>query len=220
MDLKAKIADTTDQSGFLLFHEDVVQFTFEGPLQSHSVIRPSRAREGFGGREFDFNRLKFHLCAKPDGHSQLYLNLNAGGQVDYANVRDGDFVYLDGGLWYRFGRHLYIEPSLARERMEVEEGWLYTSTVAQLTASWQFDARTFVRVILQHVDDRFNAELYADGRGPEYEDLFAQLLFSYKVNPQTVLFVGYSDTSSAAGDYGLTRTNRTVFAKVGYAWVL
>jgi hypothetical protein len=220
MDLKAKVADTVDQRGGLLFHEDVVQFTIEGPLQSHSIVRPSLAREGFGGREFDFTRLKLHICAKPNGHSHLWLNLNAGGQVDYANVRAGDFVNLDGGLWYRFGRHLYLEPSFARERMEVDAGWLYTSTIAQLTASWQFDARTFVRAILQHVGDRFNPELYADGRGPEYEDLFAQLLFSYKVNPQTVLFVGYSDTSAAAGDYGLTRTNRTVFAKVGYAWVL
>ena len=220
MDIKAKVADTVDQNGGLLFHEDVVQFTFEGPLQSHAVIRPSQAREGFGGREFDFNRLKLHLCAKPNGDSYFWLNLNTGGQVDYANVRGGDFANLDGGLWYRFGRHLYVEPSFARERMVVEEGWLYTSTIAQLTASWQFNARTFVRAILQHVEDRFNPELYTDGRDSESENLFAQFLFSYKVNPQTVLFVGYSDNSLATDSIGLTRANRTVFAKIGYAWVL
>ena len=44
MDIKAKVADTIDKSGFLLFHEDVVQWTVEGPIQSHSVIRPSRER--------------------------------------------------------------------------------------------------------------------------------------------------------------------------------
>lgn len=220
MDLKVKVAETTDQEGSLLFHEDVIQFTVEGPMQSHSIIRPSRAREGFGGHEFDFNRFRLHFCGKPDGHSHLWLNLNAGGQIDYANVRAGDFINLDGGLWYRFGRHLYVEPSFARERMEVDPGWLYTSTIGQLTVSWQFDARTFVRAILQHVDDRFNPELYADGRAAEHENLFTQLLFSYKVNPQTVLFVGYSDTSIANHDFGLTRANRTVFAKLGYAWVM
>jgi hypothetical protein len=220
MDLKAKVAETVDQSGSLLFHEDVVQFTFEGPWQSHSVVRPSRAREGFGGHEFDFRRLKLHFCGKPNGHSQVYLNLNIGGQVDYANVRDGDFVNLDTGLWYRFGRHLYIEPGFARERMEVDDGWLYTSTIAQVTASWQFNARTFVRAILQHVEDRFDPDLFSDGRGAEYENLFSQLLFSYKVNPQTVLFVGYSDTSLANDGFGLTKANRTVFAKIGYAWVM
>ncbi|MGD8440713.1 MAG: DUF5916 domain-containing protein [Holophagae bacterium] len=220
MQLLGKVAHTEDQQGFVLFHEDVIQLTVEGPLQSHSVIRPSRAREGYGGREFDFNRLKLHICLKPNAHSHAWLNVNGGGGVDYANIRPGDFVTVDGGFWYRFGRHLLVEPQLARERMEVDEGWLYTSTIGQLTASWQFNPRCFVRAILQHVSDRFNAELYSDGRDPEVRQFFSQLLFSYKVNPRTVLFVGYSDASAGSHEHDLRRTDRTVFIKVGYAWVL
>jgi len=52
------------------------------------------------------------------------------------------------------------------------------------------------------------------------EDLFTQLLFSYKLNPQTVLFVGYSDNSAAFDQVDLTRADRTFFVKVGYAWIL
>ena len=219
LNLKAKVADTKDQSGFLLFHEDVVQFTVEGPMQSHSVVRPSRAREGFNGELFDFNRLRLHFCAKPNGHSHAWLNLHGGGQVDYANTRPGDFLNINAGFWYRFGRHFRIEPIFTRERMDVDEGWLYTSTIGQLAASWQFNPRSFVRMILQHVDNEFNPTLYSDGRGPEYQNLFSQLLFSYKLNPRTVLFVGYSDTSFATQDYGLTQVDRTIFAKIGYAWV-
>jgi hypothetical protein len=220
MDLKAKVADTEDQSGFLLFHEDVVQFTIEGPIQSHSVVRPSRVREGYNGEEFDFNRLRLHFCARPNGHSHVWLNLTGGGQVDYVNTRPGDFTNITTGFWYRLGRHFFITPSYTREKMEVAEGWLYTSTIGQLEASWQFNSRCFVRGILQHVDDRFNPDLYSDGRGPEYQNLFGQFLFSYKVNPSTVLFVGYSDNSVAQQNFGLTQINRTVFAKIGYAWVL
>ncbi len=219
MDLKAKVADTVDQTGFLLFHEDVVQFTFEGPLQSHSVVRPSRAREGYNGQEFNVNRLRLHFCAKPNGHSHAWLNLTGGGQVDYVNTRAGDFVNIDAGFWYRFGRHFFIEPGYTRERMDVAGGWLYTSTIAQLEASWQFNARCFVRAILQHVNDQFNTALYSDDRGPEYQNLFTQLLFSYKLNPSTVFFLGYSDNSFSNQDYELTRANRSVFAKIGYAWV-
>jgi hypothetical protein len=220
MDLKTKVAHTEDQSGFLLFHEDVVQFTIEGPLQSHSVVRPSRAREGYNGQEFDFNRLKLHFCAKPNGDSHAWLDLNGGGQVDYVNTRAGDFININAGFWYRFGSHLYIEPIFTRERMDVEAGWLYTSTIGQIEASWQFNARCFVRAILQHVEDRFNPDLYSDGRGSEYQNLFGQFLFSYKVNPSTVLFIGYSDNFLADQNFGLTQINRTVFAKIGYAWVL
>jgi hypothetical protein len=220
MQLLGKVAHTEDQNGFVLFHEDVLQLTIEGPLQSHSVLRPSRAREGFNGREFDFNRLKLHICLKPNGHSHVWINVEGGGKIDYANTRLGDFLYLDIGGWYRIGRHFTIEPEFTRERMEVDEGWLYTSSIAQLQTSWQFNPRCFVRAILQYVDDRFDPELYSDGRGPEYRRLFTQLLFSYKINPRTVLFIGYSDNSAAERDFGFTQADRTVFAKVGYAWVL
>jgi len=220
MQLLTKVAHTVDQSGFLLFHEEVVQFTVEGPLQSHSVIRPSRVREGFNGQEFDFNRLRLHVCAKPNGDSHLWINLEGGGKVDYANTRSGDFFNIDLGGWYRVGRHFYIEPGYTRERMEVAEGWLYTTAIGQLEASWQFNPKCFIRAILQYVDNEFNPELYSDGRDSEYRGLFTQFLFSYKLNPRTVLFVGYSDNSAANQDYGFSKTDRTIFAKVGYAWVL
>jgi hypothetical protein len=220
LNLKSKIAHVVDQSGFLLFHEDVVQFTVEGPLQSHSVIRPSRVREGYNGEQFDFNRVKLHICIKPNGHSQAWLNLHGGGQVDYANTRPGSFINLDVGGWYRVGRHFYIEPKYTRERMNVDTGWLYTTSIGQLMTSWQFNPRCFIRAIVQHVDNRFNPELYTDDRDPEYQRLFTQFLFSYKLNPRTVLFVGYSDNSAATQDYGSTQTDRTIFAKVGYAWVM
>jgi hypothetical protein len=49
--------------------------------------------------------------------------------------------------------------------------------------------------------------------------LFSQYLFSYKLNPQTLLLVGYSDNASGTQAMDLTRTDRTFFTKVGYAWV-
>jgi hypothetical protein len=220
MDIKAKIADTVDQTGFLLFHEDVVQFTVEGPIQSHSVIRPSRVREGFDGQQYDFNRLRLHFCGRPNGHSQLWFNLHGGGQVDYVNSRPGDFLNLNAGLWYRFGRHLSLEPGYTRETMDVDEGWLYTTSIAQLSASWQFNPRCFVRAILQHVDNEFNTDLYDDDRDAEEQRLFTQFLFSYKLNPRTVFFLGYSDNSFANQGHGLVLGDRTIFAKIGYAWVL
>ena len=48
----------------------------------------------------------------------------------------------------------------------------------------------------------------------------SQVLFSYKINPQTVFFLGYSDSHWGNQDIDLTQSGRTVFAKIGYAWVL
>ena len=55
---------------------------------------------------------------------------------------------------------------------------------------------------------------------PKTEQLFTQLLFSYKLNPQTVVFIGYSDTALGFEDLSLTRIGRTFFVKLGYAWLL
>ena len=46
-----------------------------------------------------------------------------------------------------------------------------------------------------------------------------QLLYSYKINPQTVFFLGYSDNHIDDDDLdGLQETDRTLFMKIGYAW--
>jgi hypothetical protein len=40
--------------------------------------------------------------------------------------------------------------------------------------------------------------------GSEYKSFFTQLLFSYKINPRTVLFLGYSGSYSGDQDIQLT----------------
>jgi hypothetical protein len=52
------------------------------------------------------------------------------------------------------------------------------------------------------------------------ETLFTQLLFSYKLNPQTVLFLGYSDNRLGTQELDLSQRDRSFFFKVGYALVL
>lgn len=54
----------------------------------------------------------------------------------------------------------------------------------------------------------------------QYKRVLTQLLFSYKINPRTVLFIGYSDNYLGSQDFGLTQLGRTFFVKLGYAWVL
>jgi len=46
-----------------------------------------------------------------------------------------------------------------------------------------------------------------------------QLLYSYKVNPQTLLYLGYSDGGfQSAESNRLERDQRSLFAKFSYAW--
>ena len=55
---------------------------------------------------------------------------------------------------------------------------------------------------------------------PRSRMLSSQVLFSYKVNPQTVVYLGYSDNHFGDRHIDLTQNDRTLFAKIGYAFVL
>ena len=47
-----------------------------------------------------------------------------------------------------------------------------------------------------------------------------QLLYSYKLNPQTLFYLGYSDAGFQNDSLNTIETsNRTVFAKFSYAWL-
>ena len=106
------------------------------------------------------------------------------------------------------------------QRFEVDEGELFEANLTQLRMIYQLNVRTFVRAVLQYRDVERNPELYDDEVDAVSERLFTQLLFSYKLNPQTVLFLGYADNGQGDQRVDLTERNRTLFFKFGYALLL
>ena len=50
--------------------------------------------------------------------------------------------------------------------------------------------------------------------------MLTQLLCSYKLNPQTLIFVGYSENRTTEDFLDLTQKDRRLFVKFGYAWVM
>ncbi len=218
LELEGEFLRRTDSDGDLLLQQSSLSFTYEGPLQSHSVIRLTFGRERYGAFVFDQDELFVHTCMRPNGDAHIYLNLTWGDRIDYTNIRPGRRAQYRGGLVYKLGRHARVDVSHHYERMTVTGAPLFTANISQATLAYQFTTRSFVRAILQHVDYGYNTALYTDDRDPEYRHLFSQFLFSYKINPQTVFFLGYTDNSEANQDYGLASSDRTIFAKVGYAW--
>ncbi len=103
------------------------------------------------------------------------------------------------------------------ERLEVETGRLYTANLTNLKLVYQFNRRFFLRTILQYADYAYSVENYTFPIDPEYKHLFTQVLLSYRVNPQTMVFLGYSDDYYGFSTLPVTQANSTVFLKLGYA---
>jgi len=209
-----------DWDGNLLNRGASLWFAYNGTMQSSFFIEGARIREGYNNREFDQTYFVMEGGFWPASDLQLYMSTIFGDQIDYENTRLGKRFRLSPYLSYNLGKHLRISLSHTFERMNVQDARLYTANITQSTVVYQFNVRTFFRAILQYVDYDYNVSNYTFEKDPKFKRFFTQLLFSYKINPRTLLFLGYSDNYFGSQAYGLTQSDRTFFIKLGYAWVL
>lgn len=200
----------TDEQGSLSIRGD-------GPWQSTVFAILQTGREEYGGEFFSNSRQRLFVNVRPTGGFTCHFDARYGDAVDYANARQGELLRLAPGFTYNLGRHLYFEVDHTFERLAVTGGTLYEANLAEIRAIYHLDARTFFRAILQYTDISRDPTLYLSTVPAESRNLFSQLLFSYKVNPQTVLYLGYSDASYGQQLADLVRENRTFFLKMGYA---
>jgi hypothetical protein len=209
-----------ESDGKLLNKRASLWFSYSGTMQSYLYLEGRKAREAYNNREFDLTYFQIEAGFWPTSNLQLATYTIFGDQIDYANTRLGSRFRINPWLSYNLGKHLRFSFDHNYERMSVQDARLYTANISQLTAVYQFNVRTFFRTILQYVDYNYNPDNYTFNIDSEDRRFFTQWLFSYKLNPRTVLFLGYSDNYNGSQDFRLTQSNRTFFIKLGYAWVL
>ena len=200
-----------------------ISMSYDGPLQSNFWINPNYNRNFFDGETFELVQLWSGFAFQPTGNIGFDFIGNVGDAIDFANGRKALRVELNPAVRIRLGKHIDLRLNHSLQRFSLDGEQIFSASVSQVRAVYNFSPRTFVRVILQYRDTARNLALYDDEVDPEQQSLFGQFLFSYKVNPQTALFLGYSDNRSGLTDAqfnetSLTQTNRTFFLKLGYAW--
>ena len=188
-----------------------------GPRQSFLHFGVGTRDRFYNGRAFNDEKY-MNVFFEMTPYKRLYFNaeFNAGDHIDFANTRPATRVRFAPYVRYKATQHLELRLGNTNERLYVEEGRVYTANVAEFRAVYQFNVRMFLRSIVQYTDVE-----YSDAH---FKRVFPQFLFSYKLNPQTVLFVGYSSTrlgsETVTERYDVTEADRTLFVKVGYAWTM
>ncbi|MBZ0265265.1 carbohydrate binding family 9 domain-containing protein [bacterium] len=195
-------------------------FNFSGQRESYFNLYGRTGSRHYDSKEFDLSYVWFEYGFQATGDLSMELEFQIGEQIDYENTRKGNQFWSEYDIVYQFGKHLSTSFTQEYEHLNVSGGRLYTANISYLRLVYQFNPRMFVRTVVQYVDYRFDPTLYEDEQSLRYQALFNQFLFSYKLNPQTVFYLGYSDYSSGEEEYVIRQTNRTVFAKLGYAFVL
>jgi hypothetical protein len=209
-----------EQNGDLLTKYVNSSLILSGPRQSSLGLGFSSGAEAFSGIEFSQNKANISFSIYPSASYYLSFYTAYGDGIDYTHARGGKNLTMSSTAQLNAGAHLLVTFRHTFQRLDVDEGRLYTANLPQATIVYHLNNRTFLRAILQYTDYRLDPALYAFPVDRTSTKLFTQFLFSYKINPRTVLFLGYSDNYKGGDDFGLTQINRTFFVKLGYAWVL
>jgi hypothetical protein len=193
-----------------------------GPLQSWTQVSFEIEKELENGVIFDKQEFGFYFEFSPRSGLNLQLNTKLGDQIDYDNTRLGDRVYFQSSIKWNINRNFLLDVSSIFSSLDTKEGEnIFDASVVDARLTWQFSVRSFLRVSLQQFETSRNPDVYEDEVDAESKDVGRQLLYSYKINPQTVFFLGYADQYIDEDHLdGLTASDRSIFMKVGYAWNL
>ncbi len=214
-----------DHAGTLTDRNFMIGLAYVGKLESLVNVHALLTRTFFSGQFFETPQAEFQLQIRPWSGTQIGAQGFVGRYIDFANVRRANIVSIGPTLAFSLGRHFNVVASHMYERLYLPAGTIYTANLPQAKFIYNFNTRLFVRAILQYNDVEQNQALYASPVDTHSRHLFTQFLFSFKLNPRTVFFLGYSD-NSLGGDlersFGvrmvdLTRTDRSFFLKLAYA---
>jgi hypothetical protein len=190
---------------------------YQGPAQTMVLLEGFQDFQRLLGVGHDLTWGRVTLQSQPWGSAKFGLVARAGEDLDAVNNRTGSVLALTPTAQLYLGRALNLNLQHDYQRLNYAGARVFTANLLQARVVYHLNIRTFVRAIVQweHLD-RDPAQ-YVVAVPAKSQSVFTQLLFSYKLNPQTVAFVGYSDASLGTETVDLTRLNRTFFVKLGYA---
>jgi len=214
-----------DHDGTLTDRGLTLGLLYQGDLESLVNVHGIFARTFYDGEYFDtaYGTLAFRI--RPFSGSEVGLRGTAGQAIDYDNSRLADVFAAGPTASFSLFRRLNLVAAHNFERLSLGGDTIYTADLSQVKLVWNFSVRSFVRAIVQYQDLRRNPAMFLTAVDSRSKGVFTQLLFSYKLNPRTVLFLGYSDNAMGGvfdswlgpDPVAVTRTDQTFFLKLGYA---
>lgn len=187
-----------------------LNLTYEGPRELSIALNASPNQEYFRGVTYHSLRYGVTTSMQASRDVALGFSVRTGETIDFNNAQHANFVTASAWTDINLGRRLRGELAWDYQVLDTKEGArIFDIHLPQARLLWHFSRRAYVRTILQYRT--------LDRVTEEQRRLLTQLLFSYRVNAQTVFLAGYADNYNGTRD--LTRTDRAVFVKVGYAWL-
>lgn len=220
------IADyMVDQEGELLSRSIRSGFGFDALLNSFVRVTLFSDETRSGDVLIRRNQVQPTVVLQPGGVIPLIeLEATLGDEIDFANDRPADGATVSLRLDVRPTDHLELTLNADRRWLDVEteedSGRLFTADVSRLKATYTFNSKSWLRLIGQWLRTERRPQLYDDPEDVEAlsEELGGSIVFAYKLNWQSVLYVGYGDNRELDELERLQPSSREAFVKVSYAF--
>jgi hypothetical protein len=155
--------------------------------------------------------------------SQVAVNGTIGEEIDFANARPGDGPTINTNVTVNATQHLAFDLLQNQRWLNVDtpeggSGRLFLARVSRVKGTYTFTARLFARGIAQYVGTTRDPSLYSAPVAVRSGELSGSALLAYKLNWQSVMFVGYGDDRELSDARRLEPLDRQFFVKLSYAF--
>jgi hypothetical protein len=218
---------SAEQDGSVIFKQVSPGVGADGILSSSARIRVGIDEVRAGDKVSPRTQFLYTFQFTPSrAISRISLDGFLGEQVDFAGARPGHGGRVTLAASIRPSNHLELRFDGDLRWLNVrpfeggEEQRLFTAQVERIKATYTFTSRCYLRVIAQWVQLDQSPELSATPVEARSGSFSASALFGYKLNWQSVLFLGYGDSRTLTEDGRLDKEDRQLFLKVSYAFQL
>ena len=173
---------------------------------------------------FTENQIRLSASIKPILGLNLHTNFKYGDAIDYSNNRLGLTKEMRTSINWNINKHLELKLKQTFNHLDADNANLFIARLTDFRTTYQFDVKSFLRFSIIYNNTSRNPENYLfsdpDDINRHSKSFSSELLYAYKINPQTVFYLGYSDRHHAQENFSdLEQNQRSMFMKFSYAWM-
>ncbi|MBE0361660.1 hypothetical protein PALI_b0663 [Pseudoalteromonas aliena SW19] len=213
---------TWAKNGDLLEEEHEGFLSFKGQKQSTFEIGFVHRYENYNNSFYNQNIGYIYTTFKPNKDLMVSLYAEYASRIDYANEQLGDVLNTQTQVVWDINDHWQLDVKHKYSQLDNPQNErVFTANLIDFRLYYKFNMRSMLKLILQFEDIDKNKDAYFYQVSRTNKDYGSQLVYSYKINAQTLFYLGYSDKGYQDDKLNsVERDKRTFFTKVSYAWQL
>ena len=162
---------------------------------------------------------------EPSATTYINTRIEYGDETDFANNRLATKKVFRPVFNWNINEHFELKFRHTFKTLIADNDYIFNARLTDIRATYQFDIQSFLRFTLIYNNTSRNPNnnplIDSEDITPSSKNLSSELLYAYKINPQTVFYLGYAEHRyGEQGFSSLEQDQRSLFLKFSYAWLM